>query len=179
MLFFTDPPFGLPKFFDDPRKELTFSGVYSIYKGRLQLLTKEFTGPNGIAFSPDEKYLYIGNWDEKAKVVKRYEVNADGTIKNGKLFYDLTSAPGEDAIDGIKVDELGNVYVSGPGGLWVISPEGKHLGTIIAPKHVHNMAWGDDDGKTLYLCARSGLYRMRLNVAGTGVNLRPASIGAK
>jgi gluconolactonase len=110
--------------------------------------------------------------------VKRYEVNADGTIKNGTLFYDLTSAPGEDAIDGIKVDQLGNVYVSGPGGLWVISSEGKHLGTIIAPKHVHNMAWGDEDGKTLYLCARSSLYRMRLNVAGAGTNARPLNVGA-
>ena len=177
-LFFTDPPFGLPKFFDDPRKELSFSGVYSIYKGKLQLLTKEFTGPNGIAFSPDEKFLYVGNWDEKAKVVKRFEVNADGTIKNGKLFYDLTSAPGEDAIDGVKVDQMGNVYVSGPGGLWVISPEGKHLGTIKAPKHVHNMAWGDDDGKTLYLCARGSLYRMRLNVAGAGLNIG-GTLGAK
>lgn len=165
-LFFTDPPFGLPKFFDDPRKELTFSGVYSIYKGKLQLSSIDFTGPNGIAFSPDEKYLYIGNWDEKKKVVMRYEVNPDGTLKNGKLFFDMTSATGEDALDGIKVDQRGNLYVSGPGGLWVISPEGKHLGTIIAPKHIHNMAWGDEDGKTLYLCARSGLYRIRLNIAG-------------
>jgi len=178
-LFFTDPPFGLPKVFDDPRKELSFSGVYSIYKGKLQLLTKEFTGPNGIAFSPDEKYLYVGNWDEKAKVVKRYKVNPDGTLNNGTIFYDLTSAPGEDAIDGIKVDQAGNVYVSGPGGLWVISPEGRHLGTIIAPKHVHNMAWGDDDGKTLYLCGRSSLYRMRLNVAGSGLSVVQPSLGVK
>lgn len=178
-LFFTDPPFGLPKFFDDPRKELAFSGVYSIYRGKLQLLTKEFTGPNGIAFSPDEKYLYVGNWDEKRKVVMRYEVSADGKIRNGKLFHDLTPAPGEDAIDGIKVDREGNVYVSGPGGLWVISPEGKHLGTIKAPKHIHNMAWGDEDGKTLYLCARSSLYRMRLNVAGAGINTAPLSVGAQ
>jgi gluconolactonase len=165
-LFFTDPPFGLPKFFDDPRKALPFSGVYSIHKGKLQLVSKDFTGPNGLAFSPDEKYLYVGNWDEKQKVVMRYEVNADGTMKNGKLFFDMTSAPGEDALDGIKVDQKGNLYVSGPGGLWIISPEGKHLGTVIAPKHIHNMAWGDEDGKTLYLCARSGLYRMRLNIAG-------------
>ncbi len=177
-LFITDPPFGLPKFFDDPRKELNFSGVYSIYKGNLQLLTKEFTGPNGIAFSPDEKYLYVGNWDEKAKVVKRYEVNPDGTLKNGKVFYDLTGGPGEDAIDGVKVDRMGNVYVSGPGGLWVISAEGKHLGTIKAPKHVHNMAWGDDDGKTLYLCARGSLYRMRLNVPGAGLNMA-STLGVK
>ena len=165
-LYFTDPPFGLPKFFDDPRKQLTFSGVYSLRNGKLQLLTTEFTGPNGIAFSPDEKYLYVGNWDEKKKVVMRYEARPDGTLANGTLFFDMTAAAGEDALDGIKVDQQGNLYVSGPGGLWVISPAGKHLGTILAPRHVHNMAWGDDDGKTLYLCARSGLYRMRLNIAG-------------
>ncbi|MBL8168377.1 MAG: SMP-30/gluconolactonase/LRE family protein [Acidobacteria bacterium] len=166
VLFFTDPPFGLPKFGADPRKELPFSGVYSLRQGKLQLLTKELSGPNGIAFSPDEKYLYVGNWDEKKKVVMRYEVNADGTVQNGQVFFDMTSAPGEDAIDGIKVDQAGNLYVSGPGGLWVLSAAGKHLGTIVAPKHIHNMAWGDDDGKTLYLCARSGLYRMRLNIPG-------------
>ncbi len=142
-LFFTDPPFGLPKFFDDPRKELPFSGVYSIYKGKLQLLTTELTGPNGIAFSPDERYLYVGSWDEKKKVVMRYEVKPDGTLANGRVFFDMTSAPGEDALDGIKVDQQGNLYVSGPGGLWLLSPEGKHLGTIKAPRHIHNMAWGD------------------------------------
>ena len=98
----------------------------------------------------------------------RYEVRPDGTLANGRPFFDLTTALDreQNAIDGIKVDREGNLYVSGPGGLWVISAEGKHLGTIVAPKHVHNMAWGDEDGKTLYLCARSGLYRMRLNVAG-------------
>jgi gluconolactonase len=95
----------------------------------------------------------------------RYDVQADGTLKNGSLFFDMTSAPGEDALDGMKVDKQGNLYVSGPGGLWILSVGGKHLGTIIAPKHPHNMAWGDD-GKTLYLCARSGLYRIRLNVEG-------------
>ncbi|MGH9669336.1 MAG: SMP-30/gluconolactonase/LRE family protein [Terriglobales bacterium] len=165
-LYFTDPPFGLPKVFDDPRKQLPFSGVYSIYKGKLQLISTDFTGPNGIAFSPDEKHLYVGDWDENKKVVMRYEAKPDGTLANGKLFFDMTAAPGEDALDGIKVDQRGNLYVSGPGGLWVISPEGKHLGTILTPRHVHNMAWGDGDGKTLYLCARSGLYRMRLNIAG-------------
>lgn len=165
-LYFTDPPFGLPKFFADPRKELPFSGIFSIYKGRLQLLNRDLTGPNGIAFSPDEKYLYVGNWDEKKKVVMRYQANPDGTLSNGQVFFDMTSAPGEDALDGIKVDQQGNLYVSGPGGLWVLSSAGKHLGTIVAPKHIHNMAWGDDDGKTLYLCARSALYRMRLNIPG-------------
>jgi gluconolactonase len=184
-LFFTDPPFGFPKFFNDPRKQLGFSGVYSIYKGQLQLVSKDFTGPNGIALSPDEKYLYVGNWPrsltgqelrkedepvneigDKHKAIMRYEVQPDGTLKRGKLFFDFTNAAGEDGLDGIKVDQNGNLYVSAPGGLWVISPEGKHLGTIITPRHVHNMAWGDADGKTLYLCARSGLYRIRLNIAG-------------
>jgi gluconolactonase len=172
-LFFTDPNFGLPKFGDDPRKELPHTGVYSIYKGKVQLVTKEFTGPNGIALSPDEKYLYIGNWDDNKKTVYRYELQPDGTVKNGKLFFDFTTIKGEDAIDGVKVDVQGNVYVSAPGGLQILSPEGKHLGTIVTPQHVHNMAWGDEDGKTLFLAARSGLYRIRLNIEG----VRPKSQG--
>jgi gluconolactonase len=166
-LFFTDPPFGLPKFFDDPRKELPYSGVFSLHQGELNLVSKELTGPNGLAFSPGEKYLYVDNWDLKRKVIMRYEILPDGTASNGRVFFDMTPEPGEDALDGLKVDQKGNVYVSGPRGIWVISPEGKHLGTIIAPMHPHNMAWGDDDGKTLYLCARTGLYRMRLNIPGT------------
>jgi len=165
-LFFTDPPFGLPKFFDDPRKELPYSGVFSIVKGKLQLATTDLQGPNGIAFSPDEKFLYVTNWDDKKKIIMRYEAQTDGTLKNGKLLFDMTSSPGEDALDGVKVDQQGNLYVSGPGGLWILSAEGKHLGTIVAPKHPHNLAWGDQDGKTLYLCAESGLYRMPLNIAG-------------
>jgi gluconolactonase len=167
-LFFTDPPFGLPNVFDDRRKELPFSGVYSLASGKLRLLTRELSGPNGIAFSPDEKLLYVGNWDEKKKIVMRYDVATDGTASNGRVFFDMTDAPGEDAIDGIKVDVNGNVFVSGPGGLWVLSAEGKHLGTIVVPRHVHNMAWGDEDGRTLYLCARDRLYRMRLNTPGAG-----------
>ena len=122
----------------------------------------------------DEKYLYVGNWDEKNKVVMRYEVTVDGSLANATVFFDMTSAPGEDAIDGVKVDRLGNVYVSGPGGLWILSSEGKHLGTIVTPEHPHNFAWGDDDGRSLYLAARSTLYRIRLNVAGAGI-VRPAT----
>jgi gluconolactonase len=165
-LYFTDPPFGLPKFGDDPRKELPFSGVYRVKNGRVELVAKDLAGPNGIAFSPDEKYLYVGNWDEQHKVVMRYPVSTGGEIGRGTVFFDMTSAKGEDAIDGIKVDVEGNLYVSGPGGLWILSPQGTHLGTVIAPRHPHNLAWGDDDGKTLYLAAQSGLYRMRLNVPG-------------
>lgn len=165
-LYFTDPPFGLPKFYDDPRKELPYSGIFRLANGKLTLASTDLTGPNGLAFSPDETYLYVGNWDPNNKIVMRYRVNADGTLANGTVFFDMTNAPGEEALDGLKVDQQGNLYVSGPGGLWVISPSGKHLGTIIAPKHVHNMAWGDDDGKTLYLCARTALYRTRLNIPG-------------
>jgi len=165
-LFFTDPPFGLPKFYDDARKELPYSGVFALYKGQLKLVTTDLKGPNGIAFSPDEKYLYVGNWDPEKKIVMRYDVEAEGNLSNGKVFFDMTTAPGEDAIDGIKIDQQGNLYVSGPGGLWIISPSGKHLGTIIAPKHAHNIAWGGDDGKTLYMTAQGTLYRMPLKIPG-------------
>jgi len=104
----------------------------------------------------------------------RYEVSADGSLSNGGIFFDMTQAPGEDALDGIKVDLRGNLYVSGPGGLWIISPDAKHLGTIIAPKHPHNMAWGGDDEKTLYMTAQGSLYRMPLNISG----IRPgAAVG--
>jgi gluconolactonase len=171
-LFFSDPPFGLPKVYDDPRKELPYSGVFALYKGQLKLVTGDLKGPNGIAFSPDEKYLYVGNWDPEKKIVMRYEVNRDATLSNGKVFFDMTSAPGQDAIDGIKVDQQGNLYVSGPGGLWILSPAGKHLGTIKAPKHPHNLAWGGEDGKTLYLTAQNVLYRMPLNIPG----IRPADV---
>jgi gluconolactonase len=161
-LYFTDPPFGLPKFFDDPRKETPYSGVYRWADGKVMLLSTDVAGPNGLAFSPDERYLYVGNWDEKKKVVMRYELRADGTLSNGVVFCDLTQVPGEDAIDGLKVDREGNVYVSGPGGIWILSPLGVRLGAIVAPEHPHNFAWGDVDGRTLYLTAMTGLYRIRL-----------------
>ena len=167
-LYFTDPPFGLPNVFVDPRKELPFSGVYRWANGGLQLVSRDLTGPNGIALSPDERYLYVGNWDEKKKVVVRYRVGPHGALSDATTFFDMTAAPGKDAIDGVKVDRRGNVYVSGPGGVWIISPGGKHLGTLDGPEHVHNMAWGDVDGRTLYLTARTGLYRIRLNVPGAG-----------
>ncbi len=165
-LYFTDPPFGLPKFHDDPRRELSVTGVYCLAGDRLRLVSADLAGPNGLAFSPDERYLYVTNWDVAKKVVMRYEVNRDGSLKNGRIFYDMTREEGEIALDGLKVDREGNVYVSGPGGLWVLSPKGRHLGTIRLPELPANFAWGDADGKTLYMTARSGLYRVRLNVAG-------------
>jgi gluconolactonase len=175
-LFFTDPPFGLPKFADDPRREQPHFGVYSVRDGKVQLVSTDFTGPNGLAFSPDEKFLYVGNWDEKKAVVRRYPVQADATLGKAELFYDLTTPGAEDAIDGIKVDRVGNVFVSGPGGLWVFSPAGKHLGTLRGPEHPHNMAWGDADGRTLYLAAQTGIYRIRLNIAGAGALPKAAAM---
>ncbi len=165
-LYFTDPPFGLPKVFDDPRKELPFSGVYRWREGGLQVRTTDLTGPNGIAFSPDEKYLYVSNWDAQKKIVMRYPVNGDGTLTKGEVFFDMTSASGAEALDGLKVDQQGNLYVSGPGGVWILSAEGQHLGTIKPPRLPANFAWGDEDGKTLYLTARSALYKMPLNISG-------------
>ena len=166
-LYFTDPPFGLPKTYADPRKQLPFSGVFRWRRGRLTLLTSALKGPNGIAFSPDEKFLYVGNWDPAAKTVTRYPVRIDGALGAGVTFIDLTQeVPGEEALDGIKVDTDGNLFLSAPGGVWVFSADGTHLGTISAPHPVHNFAWGGADGKTLYLCARSVLYRMPLLVSG-------------
>ena len=166
-LYVTDPPFGLPKAFGDPAKETPWSGVYRVRDGKVTLLTKELSGPNGIAFSPDEKTLYIDNWDPKRKVIMRYDVTADGTIANGRVFFDITqSVPGDDAWDGIKVDRDGNVYAAGPAGIYVLSPTGKQLGTITLPEHVANFAWGDDDLQTLYITASTGLYRLRMNVPG-------------
>jgi gluconolactonase len=178
-LFFTDPPFGLPKFADDPCREQPHFGVYSAKDGKVQLVSTDFTGPNGLAFSPDEKFLYVGDWDDKKKVVFRYPVNAGGTLGKGELFFDMTSAPGEDAIDGIKVDLAGNIYVSGPGGLWILSQEGKHLGTLHGPEHPHNLAWGGADGRTLYLAAQTSIYRLRLNIAGAGAFPKAGSMVKK
>jgi gluconolactonase len=165
-LYFTDPPFGLPEAFDDPAKELPFSGVFRVKDGKVALISDELEGPNGIAFSPDERYLYVGNWDLERKIVMRYEVDEAGDVSNGSVFYDMTDAPGEDAIDGIKVDQAGNLYVCGPGGIWVLSPEGKQLGLLKLPEDPHNLAWGDEDGKTLYVTALTSIYRVRLSIAG-------------
>jgi gluconolactonase len=161
-LFFTDPPFGLPETFDDPAKELPFSGVFRVDDGRVALVTDELQGPNGIAFSPDERWLYVGNWDPERKVVMRY----DAETGEGSVFFDFTDAPGKDAVDGIKVDREGNLYVCGPGGIWLLSAEGKHLGTLRLPEAPHNLAWGDDDARGLYVTAQASVYRLRLPVAG-------------
>lgn len=165
-VYFTDPPFGLPKAFEDSAKELPFSGVYMVRNGQVILLARELTGPNGIAFSPDERYLYVGNWDLARKVLMRYEVAADGTLRNGKVFYDFTREAEPVGLDGIKVDVEGHVYVSAPGGVWILSPSGRALGRIVPPEHDANFAFGDADGRSLYLTASTGLYRIRVEIPG-------------
>jgi len=168
-LYFTDPPFGLPKFFDDPRKEVPFSGVYAVTpQGAVRLVSRDLRGPNGLAFSPDEKYLYVDDWDVARKVIMRYQVQPDGTLVDGTVFFDLTRVPGDQAFDGLKVDQQGNVYAAGPGGLLVIAPTGQQLGTIQFSEQPANFAWGDADRRTLYVTARTGLYRVFLNIPGAG-----------
>jgi gluconolactonase len=160
-LFFTDPPFGLPKFHDDPRRELPHFGVYCLKDRSLKLISTDLTGPNGLAFSPDEKYLYVSNWDATRKIVMRYDVADDGTLARGTVFFDLTSIPGPHALDGLKLDRAGNIFVSGPGRVWIVSHTGKPLGTLKLPEDPANFAWGDE-GQSLYLTARTSLYRVRL-----------------
>ena len=163
-LYFTDPPFGLRKRDEDPKKELPFDGVYLLKDGKLQLLDKTFTGPNGIALAPGEKYLYVD--DSAKKLIMRFDVQTNDTITNGRTFIDMNSDQAPGVPDGMKVDQKENVYSTGPGGVWIMSPDGKHLGTIKVPEVPANLAFGDADGKTLYLTARTGLYRIHLNIGG-------------
>jgi gluconolactonase len=161
-VFFTDPPFGLPGAFDDPDKELDFSGVFRVRPGGgVELVSDELEGPNGLAFSPDERWLYVGNWDPGRKVVMRL----DPETGEGTMLADLTDAPGEDAIDGIKVDTEGRLYVCGPDGLWVLSPDGDPIGLLRLPEAPHNLAWGEDGG-TLFVTAETSVYRLRTRVRG-------------
>jgi gluconolactonase len=160
-LFFTDPPFGLPGVFDDAARELPFSGVFAVRDGEVVLVTDELAGPNGLAFSPDERFLYVGNWDPERKVIMRYEIDAEAGVLAATVFADLTGEPGEDALDGLKIDAAGNVYACGPGGVWILSATGERLGLLRLPEDPHNLAWGDD-GRTLYITALTGVYRIRL-----------------
>jgi len=166
-LYFTDPPFGLPKTYHDRARELPFSGVYRADHGRIQLLTKMLTAPNGLAFSPDEKYLFVANSGPDKKQWIRFEVKPDGSLGNNKIFYDVSGSKEQGVPDGMKVDIKGNLYCIGPGGIWIFSPQGEHLGTIRPPQLPANCNWGDQDGKTLYMAAGTGLYRIRLKIEGT------------
>jgi gluconolactonase len=169
-IYFTDPPYGLPNFFDDKRKELDYSGVFMIKNNEVTLLSKDLEGPNGLAFSPDERFFYVTNWDIRdihhTKTIWRYEVKPDGTLTNGKIFFDFNFTEDDEALDGLKIDQEGNLFVSAPGGIWIISPDAKLLGKVVTPERPANLAWGDEDAKTLYLTAHSSLYRIRVSTGG-------------
>jgi gluconolactonase len=177
-LYFTDPPYGLRTQDEkDPAIELSVNGVYRIpgaesqkaeaapNRSALQLLIKDLPRPNGIAFSPDEKFLYVDN-TEPRKFWMRYPVNKDGSLGPGEVFFDATGDRRLGSPDGMKVDQKGNIYSTGPGGIWIFSPAGKHLGTIDLPGSTANMNWGDADGKTLYITESDNVLRIRLNIPG-------------
>lgn len=170
-IYFTDPPYGLPDRYEDPRRELDWCGVYRLAPdGTLTLLTKEMTRPNGIAFSPDFKTLYVAQSDPEAAIWKSFPVKDDGTLGEGKLFHDATEnfkkgLPG--LPDGLKVDGNGNVFATGPGGVYVFNPEGKLLGRISTGEKTANCGWGND-GTVLYMTADTYLCRIRTKTKGAG-----------
>lgn len=170
-LYFTDPPYGFPDRWDDPRRELEFCGVYRLVPGgELTLLTDQVTRPNGIAFSPDEKTLYVAQSDPEAPVWWTFDVKEDGTLGAGRVFFDAAkwAEEGRPGLpDGLKVDAQGNLFATGPGGVHIFTPQAEHLGTINTGERTANCAWGDD-GATLYLTADMYLGRVRTTTKGMG-----------
>jgi gluconolactonase len=168
-LYFTDPPYGLPQQAKDPARELDFCGVYRLAKdGAVTLLTKELTRPNGLAFSPDEKTLYVAVSDPDRPVWMAYAVKEDGTLGPGRVFFDAAALrkQGRKGLpDGLKVDLAGNLFATGPGGVLVLSPDGKHLGTLMTGEATANCAFGGD-GSTLYVTADMHLCRIKLATRG-------------
>lgn len=164
-IYFTDPPYGLQKGMNDPAKEIPFQGVYRVDNdGNVQLLFQHMTRPNGIAFSPDEKSLYVANSDPDLAIWMVFDVKADGSLTNERVFFDATAQVGSEnkgLPDGMKVDAAGNVFATGPGGVWVFSPQGKHLGTIRTGEATSNCSFGNN-GKYLYATADMYLVRVRL-----------------
>jgi gluconolactonase len=171
-LYFTDPPYGLPKLFNDPKKELPFQGVYRLSRdGKLTLLTSEIKAPNGIAFSPDEKHIYVT--DSSRPVWFVFDVMKDGTLSPARVFFDGTEhAKGRfGAADGLKVDVSGNLFSAAPGGVFVISPDGTLLGRFDLGTPTGNCAWGED-GSTLFITSNTLVYRIRLKTKGAGTTVR-------
>lgn len=163
-LYFTDPPFGLPKAFDD-RNKAPVQGVYRLAEdGAVTLLINDIKAPNGIGFSPDEKTLYVSDVDPKRAAWLAYDVKADGTLFNGRVFFDATRWRKDPFFgpDGFKVDRQGNIFGARPGGLSVIASDGTLLGTIETGQLTSNLAWGEEDGQTLFITAGSSVYRLRV-----------------
>lgn len=170
-IYFTDPPYGLEGLNNSPVKELDFNGVYRLRpSGELTVVTRELTFPNGIALSPDERTLYVAVSDPRNPVWMAYDVAADGSVSGGRVFFDgspLLRQGKRGAPDGLTVDASGHLFATGPGGLLIISPEGRHLGTIVTGQATSNAAFGDD-GSTLYLTADMDIIRLRTRTRGIG-----------
>ena len=170
-IYFTDPPYGLDKLNDSPLKELAFNGVFRIAAdGKVTAVIKDLTFPNGIAISPDEKILYVAVSDPKHTNIMAYDLQPDGSVANGREFFNAEARKKPDlkgGCDGMKVDKAGNIFTTGPGGVLVISPAGKHLGTLLTGQQTGNCAWGDD-GSTLYICADMYLCRVKTSTKGAG-----------
>jgi gluconolactonase len=168
-LYFTDPPYGLTRKEGDPDKQLDFQGVYRVAKdGTLTLLTKELSRPNGIAFSPDHKTLYVANSDPRRAIWMAYDVKADGSIAGGRVFFDATKWVGPERKglpDGMKVDANGNIFATGPGGVLVFDKNAKHLGTLATGQATSNCAFGEN-GSTLFITADMYILRLPLKVKG-------------
>jgi gluconolactonase len=161
-VYFTDPTLDLPQ---GEKQEIPFQGVYRLdEKGAVRLLIKELTQPNGLAFSPDGKRFYVD--DSKQRNIRVYDFSPDGTLTNGRIFGEEPGDKGEGVPDGMKVDRNGNLYVTGPGGIWVWDKQGKHVGTIVVPIQPANLTWGDKDYRTLYITATTSVYKLRMKVRG-------------
>jgi gluconolactonase len=165
-IYFTDPPYGIePREQDQP-----IQGVYRVSPDgeKLSVVADDFNRPNGLAFSPDEKKLYIDD-SSSLQHVRVFDVQSDGTLSGGKIFYDM-SQEGPGSPDGMKVDMQGRLYCTGPGGVWVFDADGTHLGTILTPEDPSNCAWGDDDKRSLYITARTSIYKVRVKCPGLGTS---------
>jgi gluconolactonase len=169
-IYFTDPAYGMEKQWDDPKREMNYAGVFRrAADGTVTLLTKEMTRPNGLAFSPDERRLYVAQSDPAAAILRVFDVQPDGTLANSRVLFDATALAKtrRGLPDGLKIDVAGNLFVTGPGGVMVLTPEGKHLGTIMTGQATSNCAFGDD-GQTLYMTADDYVMRVKLKTKGLG-----------
>jgi gluconolactonase len=160
ILYFTDSAADVTRAEDDPDKGVPHSGVYLLKDGEVRVLIDDFVVPNGLAFSPDERYLYVN--DTRRKLIFRYDVKLDGSVFNGTIFVDMNGNPEVGVPDGMKVDRNGYVYCTGPGGLWIIAPTGEHAATIRTPERLTNLAFGGADGRTLFMTGPSYVYRIAL-----------------
>lgn len=161
-IYFTDPTLDLVA---GEKQELPFQGVFRLDEGgKLRLLTKDLTQPNGLAFSPDGKFFYVD--DDEKRNIRVYDAAPDGTLSNGRVFGEEPGGKGDGVPDGIKVDQSGNLFVTGPKGIWVWDANGNHLGTIVLPEQPANLTWGEKDYRTLYITATTSVYRLAMKTRG-------------